>query len=267
MNVVSFDCANKSLGVVLMKIDYDKLDEINIAVKNFMLCKNVGIKEIHDFLIFINKELESVITCPIYETVNLIGDESVFDLNMFQRAKFLNNYLTILDKRISTITNDFEVLIEYQMNSNDKSREISHFLAYHYNYVDKIHSVDANLKNKIKLNDDELLHISHFISKYSNAEYARKQHATALAKYFCQMFNIQQAIISEDVRNKKKDDSADALLQILAYCIKSNSEVVENKIKKDKKIKKELTEKQKEIKKIKLKNKKEEDEEIKKLIL
>jgi hypothetical protein len=103
------------------------------------------------------------------------------------------------------------------MNANDKSREIAHYLTYEYCKY-KILLLNPNIKNKLSFNKEDC-HLSYHVGKYSNAEYARKKHAICLAKYFCELFNInlnESKSIKNFVRNNKEDDFSDALIQIFA---------------------------------------------------
>jgi hypothetical protein len=129
------------------------------------------------------------------------------DTTTLERSIALKTYL-------DNFTDNYDlVLIEYQMNANDKSREISHFLTYHFNKF-KVETIFAGLKNNIHFNTH---HISTFYAKYSNAEYARKKHTIALSDYFCSEMKIDTGVVGEGVRNQKEDDFADALMQVLAY--------------------------------------------------
>lgn len=170
MLILSFDCANKSLGVALIKIT-DKFEIL------------------------------------LLETTNLIEGKMLEETNSLERSIALKKYLEKFTDKY-----DF-VLIEYQMNANDKSREISHFLVYHFNNFN-VEFVDAGLKNKIHFNK---IHMCDFYATYANAEYARKKHSIALAEYFCPIINNNIGTVNNGVRNNKTDDYADALMQILAF--------------------------------------------------
>ena len=139
------------------------------------------------------------------------------ETNSLERSIALKKYLEKFNDKY-----DF-VLVEYQMNANDKSREISHFLVYHFNHLN-VELIDAGLKNKIHFNK---IYVSDFYPLYANAEYARKKHAIALSNYFCPCveadpsllinFSGKVGTVNSGVRNNKTDDYADALMQILAF--------------------------------------------------
>lgn len=172
---LSFDCASKSLGIALVTDDEKLL---------------------------------------IYKTVNLIEDKMLKETDTLYRSIQLKKFLNEFDK-LYTKDQNFNVLIEYQMNANDKSREIYHYLIYHYNEY-PVHLVNPGLKNKLDFDVPEL-HISNFYAKYSNMEYARKKHTIALANHYCTIMNYNSPEIMNTVRNSKEDDCADALMQIVAY--------------------------------------------------
>ena len=185
--ILSFDCASKSLGVSIVKID-------------------------------------GKIELELYETINILtldGSENrlITETTTTERSKLLKKYL----KKFDNIEKDTQILIEYQMDANDKSREIYHYLIYHFSDF-SIELFNPKLKNKIHFGK---YHISDYYAKYANSEYARKKHSSDLGKYFCSELNLIGPNIG-DVRNKKDDDCAEALLQTLAFLKKKYNIDIDN---------------------------------------
>lgn len=154
MLVFSFDCAIKSLGICIMKINKPKtIDDIN-----------------------------TIFDIKYIDSVNL-GD---YD-NPWTTAKSLKSVLKKLNKKYG---NPDTLLYEFQMNANDKSRMISNFIAYEYSDICKdIRRVMPTLKNKIYFHKD--LKHSEFLKKNNSSYTANKKHTTANMKYYFEIFNLE----------------------------------------------------------------------------
>ena len=103
------------------------------------------------------------------------------DLNTIQRAILLKSQLKKLDAIVSP---PYSVLIEYQMSVNDKSRNVSNQLVYHYCDKANTYLVGPSLKNKINLSADQSLSHGEFMSKYSSKYTANKNHSKENFKHY-----------------------------------------------------------------------------------
>ena len=138
-NILSFDCANKSLGVCAATIDANgKLEVVKL------------------------------------EVVDLIPGRKVKCTNCIERAIGLKNYLN--KEWIKTCSWDL-VLIEYQLISNDKSRIVSMQLCYHFADISKVKIVKPAAKNTIHFTNN--LAYGNYAEKYSSNYVANKKHCAA----------------------------------------------------------------------------------------
>lgn len=244
MFYLSFDCANKSLGVSYFQYDLESRNSlINlcdrfylvISTKDYVveydfkdsILNNINrlksklktdnfIHQYIQFLIALNKILDSIIDIKYLDVVNLLGEKKTKDVDVIVRSQCLKNNLAILDNKIFHDV-DTMVIIEYQMNCNDKSRTIYNQLIYHYSCKDKfiVKTIAPAFKNKIYFNDS--LKHNTFIQQYKNNYIANKRHTSANFIFFIDTFKKNYMI--KHIKKKNIDDLADSFIQAL-YIIK-----------------------------------------------
>lgn len=199
MYYLSFDCANKSLAVGLYEINKDKI--AGTEGGNIM------------------GGLENNIKVLYLDVIDLIPNQKIKDTNLIGRTLSLKNNLLILNSKIepliTTVDEPIQVMIEYQMHVNDKSRTIFNQLIYEYSEIPKykITIVKPIIKNTIHLSDD--LQYGDFIAKYSSNYRCNKVHSKANFLYFINEFKLQSMI--KHIKKSNLDDIADTFMQVVAY--------------------------------------------------
>lgn len=114
----------------------------------------------------------------------------------------LYNKILILDKFPQC-----DVMIyENTMNINDKSKAVQNFLIYEYCTISQIRATAA-AKNTVYFHND--LKIQNFLPRYSTSYSANKAQTKANLEYYIEQHDIKLEL-------KKKDDAADAFMQIIA---------------------------------------------------
>lgn len=211
MYYLSIDCANKSLAVGLYVInniqnwDTELLDVLKKVNNNGQLE-------------LINNFLDTVIDIKFLEVVDLIPNKKVKDTNIIERTILLKHYINNIKHRVSEITDDkVSVLIEYQMNSNDKSRAVFNQLIYAFSDIElySIHIVNPTLKNKVYL-CDSLKHCR-ILQRYSKTYTANKVHCKENFLFFIDTFNKKDMV--KDISKKNIDDIADTFMQLLGFLL------------------------------------------------
>lgn len=241
MFYLSFDCANKSLGVSYFQYDlnssvsliklcnnyYDMLNieyDVNSSILNNIkrLKLKLKTKELISkyikFLIELNKLLDSVIDIRYLDVINLLNDRKTKNVNIIDRSVCLKTKLLYIDSLLN-ISNQTTVVIEYQMNCNDKSRTIYNQLIYHYSCINKfiVKVIAPAFKNKIYFSE-ELKH-NKFLQIYRSNYIANKKHTSANFIYFMNVFDKSELI--SHIKKKNIDDISDSFIQAL-YIVKQS---------------------------------------------
>lgn len=241
MFYLSFDCANKSLGVSYFQYDlnssvsliklcnnyYDMLNieyDVNSSILNNIkrLKLKLKTKELISkyikFLIELNKLLDSVIDIRYLDVINLLNDRKTKNVNIIDRSVCLKTKLLYVDSLLN-ISNQTTVVIEYQMNCNDKSRTIYNQLIYHYSCINKfiVKVIAPAFKNKIYFSE-ELKH-NKFLQIYRSNYIANKKHTSANFIYFMNVFDKSELI--SHIKKKNIDDISDSFIQAL-YIVKQS---------------------------------------------
>lgn len=241
MFYLSFDCANKSLGVSyfyydlessisiekLCKYYYNYTDceyDCNSSIINNIKRLKLNLKRYElinyyiKYLIELNKLLNSIIDIKYLDVINLLDDKKTKDVNIITRSLCLKKKLLELD-RLLNYDNETNIIIEYQMNCNDKSRTIYNQLIYHYSCIDNfnVQVIAPAFKNKIYF--DESLKHNKFLQKYKNNYIANKKHTSSNFIYLLSNFNRLHLI--DHIKKKNIDDLSDSFIQAL-YIIKSS---------------------------------------------
>jgi hypothetical protein len=215
MYYLSFDIANKSLAISLIKFDKEYkqiLNKTKIKSDNY---ENTLMN-----MTKLNKELNHIFDYYIYEVVDLIPQQKVRETTLIDRSKKLKEYLNNLNIQIIDIKNknnieNITVLVEYQPSFNEKSRTIYNQIIYEYSNIPnyKLYIMNPLYKNKLYFSSN--LKHSYFIQKYNNNYIANKNHTKVNFLYFLDQYKLNHII--KKIKKKNIDDLADSFMQILAY--------------------------------------------------
>jgi hypothetical protein len=190
MHILSFDCANRSLAVCFMSININ----------------TTGIRQTEDD-----------IKIHILKVFDLTKGEKIDTVN---RTVLLKECLNKIDKLVSASkVKPDQILVEYQMSANDKSRCVSNGILYHYSCIPdtQVSLVGPTLKNKICFSDDETLDHGTFMEKYASRYTANKNHSKANFLYWLELHKCFNLIEENKIAKKNIDDIADAFMQIWGW--------------------------------------------------
>lgn len=205
MHILSFDCANRSLAVCFMSINLNILHDLK---------KCVDIKDAKKCVELIN----DYVKIHILKVYDLTKGKKV---DTVQRAVLLKECLSGIDTLISKsgVSPD-QVLVEYQMSANDKSRCVSSGILYHYAGIPNtsVALVGPTLKNKVCFSDETLDHGT-FMAKYASKYTANKNHCKANFLYWLEVYGFTKLISENKIAKKNIDDIADAFMQIWGWIL------------------------------------------------
>lgn len=212
MLYLSIDCANKSLAIGLYKVD-------NNLFKNIKDCNHQHNNyNINDYEYLKNK-YQTQIQILHCEVIDIIPGQKVQEVSIIDRSYKLKQVLNELNDKLQVHYNNeiVNVLIEYQMNINDKSRSVSNQLIYEYSDINKykIIIMKPMLKNTVYL--DTSLQYCNIIKNYNSSYRCNKNHAKLNFLYFIDTFNLQDKI--KNIKKSNLDDIADTFMQMIAYII------------------------------------------------
>ena len=242
MRILSFDCANKSLAVCGIFIDKCAIDNaLNLITK-----LNSAAKEIADIIglgqtvtksrvtklsrkyetQYSSKQIEEIfkkwraliselpkLICAILSIWKLEYQQS-FDLLPGKKVRETEpvERCVALKSAIETVRANYPgqydlVVVEDQMNINEKSRGVFYCLLYEFGSVAR--SIKAHEKNKLALGGH---YRCNFLAEYASAWSANKAHSRA-------NFQVIAAELGLNVPKKHIADIADAYFQAIAYTI------------------------------------------------
>lgn len=195
--ILSFDCANKSFAITFLSCEINKNSN-----DNFQILNNLNI-------IYVN-------------AIDLLPLKKVKEVDVIDRCYALCEYLDNLHKKIN-IEDINKIIIEYQMNTNDKSRVVSNQLIMYYlsKKINKnnIILIRPVLKNKLCLCIDGEYH--KFLNKYLDTYNARKKHSEFNFINICKEKNIDIS----NINKKWLSDVGDSFMQIIAYLYFTNKKL------------------------------------------
>lgn len=246
--IYSFDCAIKNLGICCVSVNTKWQEELVDYTKqlyelyNTKSTKEIFLKKALSITTGINKTLESRFKLEWANVVDLIPGKKVLEVKFPIILRKLKYLLHFLNKTLPAA--DF-VLIENQMNINDKARGVSRYIEEYYTPLQELESeitiglekypltitplkpeeininhaelfiVQPSLKNSHQIDPSELGSYSTYISKYTNYT-ANKKHTTANFVYFMKARGKESEI--SDIANKL-NDIADAFMMAYAWCM------------------------------------------------
>lgn len=207
---LSYDCANKSLGIIFFSFNFSYKDEIKTIIQS-------DISKIEK-LVKIHQILKHTIDIFYLDVIDICPNMKITELDIIQRSnlfKIALNKINVVVKNVidNEHVNHINVYIERQPVFNIKSMVISSQLIYEYANNDrfKIKLMYPMLKNQIYLHED--LKHSSFISNTNNGYKANKNHTKANFLHFIEKFKLKNKI--SHIKNKNLDDIADAFMQVL----------------------------------------------------
>lgn len=226
-NILSFDCALRSLAVCYVTCDGQWKDKMSRRTRKFL---DVNPADRHavqnEFIQDLNDIVNNVVKVHFAKVFDLV--QNIKSSTAMQRTRALKKCLTELDtyiahSRPSGNTGVRDVtLIEYQMSANDKSRCVSQQIMYHYTDISTNTSPIMKLmgptrKNTVHFTKD-LIHNA-FVEKYASNYTANKNHCKCNFIYWSKIFSQDPILTNalKNIRKKNIDDIADAFMQMFAW--------------------------------------------------
>ncbi len=194
----------------------------------------------HNLLEESNRLIDSVFSIKYMNIFDLAAEGKAKETKFVEVVKRLKYIMFCLEKQLPKPD---IVLIEYQMNANDKSRGISRYIEEYYlplggtdatvTYAMNAYPLEAadipedlvsdtkicivmpSLKNAYQIDPSQAGEYQTYIEKYNSNYNANKAHAIHNFEYF-----IKSRGLSHTIKNipNKLDDIADAFMQAYAWC-------------------------------------------------
>lgn len=236
MRVLSFDCANKTIGVCMVEVP-------GYSTIKSLISDCFDSKELNtwDQILIALRALDGlfyrIFDLKYINSFDLIPGQKLKISSKNERSSRLKGLLKYIDAIMGDVDN---VLIEYQMNANDKSRSVCNMIEAHYsgesykfkqnssyfsklypinipeNYTNKVVIVNPRYKNMFAFNKNLIYSI--YLAKYNNNKTANKKHCTDNMLYFLNRTGKMGMIEGM----KKMDDAADALMQCIVWILTLN---------------------------------------------
>lgn len=204
MHILSFDCANRSLAVCYATINTNILDDLADARDKKDAEKCVELIDGH-------------IKIHVLKVFDLTKGKKV---DTIKRTQLLKECLNSIDQLVlDSGTTPDQVLVEYQMSANDKSRCVSQQIIYHHAgrpNVD-VALVGPTLKNKVCFSPDETLAHGTFMAKYASKYTANKNHCKANFLHWLKLYRLDGLLKENGIAKKNVDDIADAFMQMFGW--------------------------------------------------
>lgn len=209
MFYLSFDCANKSLAIGLYRINIKDIESIRNSINP---SKNKDIIE--------ENKLTDLIEILYVDVLDIIPNKKVKDVDIIERTKMLKDAIKIVNNNIKPFIQEYSqkvnVIIEYQMNVNDKSRTVFNQLIYEYTEdIYNIIVIKPMMKNMISLREE--LRYCKLLKNYTSVYKCNKQHTKLNFLYFLDKLDITDKV--KHIEKKNLDDIADTFMQVLAHLV------------------------------------------------
>jgi len=225
MRILSFDCANKSLGVCVLTID----DVAKFKAEHLEICGRMAerVDEAAAALALMHRQRVCVEHLDVYDT---IPGKKLKQTTAMDRARGVRGVLEHLDSVCERKSID-HVLVEYQMNANCQSGSVLDCILCWYSGAGEfasaktgavecgdecgpaVHVVNPKQKRKIFMRD-ELRH-DNFVKQYASNYAVNKAHSRANMETYGRIFPG----ILDGIKKKNFDDVGDALMQVLAWAV------------------------------------------------
>ncbi len=208
--VLSFDVANRSLGESLCRYKTPNIRHIS-ELYDSMPPTNV-IRETIDALESTMEILHATVT-------DLLG-KSVKSVAPVDRARALRNRLEEIDdmlnrevmaaRAVTAASPEIIVLVEYQMNINDKRRCVANQLLYHFCRY-KIFLINPSIKNAFSAGPDYADSIARHATNYAG----NKAHARA--NLLCVLRDLGREELLKPLKKSNYDDLADSIIMSICW--------------------------------------------------
>lgn len=206
MEILSYDCANRALGVVGVTWNSDWITQAIAHIDKMLLDRRIDSADIIKLRDIISNQWE----ITYIDNIDVL-DCKVKDTTVEQRCKALKATIKAVDARFNTPD---IVLVEDQMNVNEKSRGVYYCLMY--NYCDKVKSIKSHRKNKVKFSKAR----QDYLVKYAKAYDANKAFAVDnFTTYVNENNQLYAADMLKSIKPAKIKDIADAFCQIVAFTL------------------------------------------------
>ena len=201
---LSIDCANKSLAIGLYTIQDGFANELKHITQN-----NLNIKDRYDIM-------QSLFTINFLQVFDLTPNKKIKDTDIFEKSIALKVVLKTIIEQINTLVgNDYELLIEYQMNVNDKSRCVYNQIIYEFIDKCKIHSMTPSKKNLFHLTPE--LSYGNIMNNSGSNYKCNKNHSKYNFLHFLHSFNCD--FMLNGIKKSNYDDIADTFMQLMAFIL------------------------------------------------
>lgn len=244
--IYSFDCAIKNLGICVVSVNTKWEEEIKSYTQQLYdlydsdTNKDEFLKRAFELASNINYTLESRFKLEWANVIDLIPEKKVLEVKFPIILRKLKYVLHMLNKTLPPAN---YVLIENQMNINDKARGVSRYIEEYYTPLQELESditvgldcyplktykldikelstntaelfiVQPSLKNSYQIDPTEVGSYATYIEKYTNYT-ANKKHTTANFVYYMKSMGKSDEIAS--IKNKL-NDIADAFMMAYAW--------------------------------------------------
>lgn len=228
---MSFDVANKSLAVAVIRFECTEIINDQLAVAFAAYQKNKKVNQTADMSLLLHNYLELVKKCNAIlaarfqiehlEVVDLIPGRKVSETSAVERSFLLSRALESLRTRIPA--GECKFLIEYQMGPNDKSRAVSsQILLFCTTFMHSVTEAEAriklvgpSLKNKLHIKNINESYHAHYLAKFKTNYAANKNHTKFLLNKLTAAYG--QDTVTKKIKKKNMDDAADAICMAVAY--------------------------------------------------
>ncbi len=249
MIIYSFDCAIKNLGFCCIEVNTNWRNDVAKNIKDIETFYADSLDEnpldtMHNLVTKSEKIVNSILDIKYMNIFDFAAEGCVRDVKFTEVVKRLKYILFCLETQLPKPD---VVLIEYQMNVNDKARGIARYIEEYflpiggtdatityamdaYPLIDAdipatlakntvIHMVPPNIKNAYQVDSSPKGGYQAFIVKHNRAYDANKAHTTHNFKYFLETRGLSDVI--KGIPNKL-DDIADAFMQAYGWCKHTN---------------------------------------------
>lgn len=252
MYIYSFDCATKNLGFCCIYVDEHWRAKVSKIINELYAIYedppelDVLLSRVAKILTQINQILDNIFRIEYINVFDLVPGAKASTVKYNVVLKRLKYVIYCLEKQLPKPD---VVLIEYQMNINDKARGVSRYIEEHYTVMGGfddipdgqngieygleaypliladfpddlaetiVHIVSPGVKNSYDL--DQSLTYAYYISTKSTNYEANKAHSVANLKAYLAKHQKLDIIKNCSV---KLDDLADSFMMAYAWCVKT----------------------------------------------
>ncbi len=195
---LSIDCATRSLAIGM----YSSVSDIRSK-----------------WAVIDDASIDSLIQIHWIKLIDVTDGKTAKSVDAFTKARSLKQHMREIVELMNQTAKDEKptLLIEYQMNANDKSRAVYNQLVYEFCDLCDIVCMPPALKNTVYLNKalryGEVLNVS-------GANYqANKNHSKYNFMYY--LCVTKQLHLLKGVKSKNYDDIADTFMQMVAHLVRA----------------------------------------------